>query len=151
MAIRFSRQWAMPNKKTFSIKPISELLAVEFPDGAEILDPFPLEYNEDATDFLNKWADESWNYGVFDPPYSPRQLKECYKGMGEYDTKASTWSKWKDLMAKKIKPNGKVISFGWNSNGLGKSRGFKIERIMIIAHGGNHNDTIVTVERKVYY
>lgn len=142
------REWAMPNKRTFKIKPIAELLDLEFRQGIEILDPFPFEYKEDATDMLNKIKDESFEYAVFDPPYSPRQLKECYKGKGEYDTKNSTWKNWKDLLIKKIKIGGKVISFGWNSGGMGINRGFKIKKILLVAHGGNHNDTIVVVETK---
>ena len=133
----------MPNKQTFTIKPIYKLIKEEI--GDEYIDPFPFNYNEDATDYLNRI--QPHNYSVFDPPYSPRQLKECYKGKGEYNTKSSTWSKWKDLLAEKtIK---KTISFGWNSGGLGKSRGFEITRILIIAHGGMHNDTICTVETKI--
>jgi len=137
------RVWAMPNKRTFSIKPIAELIRQEI--LGECVDPFPFEYNEDATDYLNRI--EPKKYGVFDPPYSPRQLKECYKGLGEYDTKSSTWSKWKDLMAEKV--THKCISFGWNSGGLGKSRGFEITRILLVPHGGMHNDTICTVEKRL--
>jgi hypothetical protein len=33
--------------------------------------------------------------------------------------------------------------------GLGKSRGFKMERLLLVPHGGDHNDTICTVEIKV--
>ena len=71
--------------------------------------------------------------------------------MGETltDTKASVWSKWKDEIARVIQPGGKCISFGWNTNGLGKGRGFEIQRILFVAHGGNHNDTICVVEKKV--
>lgn len=136
------RVWAMPNKKTFQIKPIKKLIEQEI--GERYIDPFPFEYFEDATSYLHRIT--PYRFGVFDPPYSPRQLKEVYKGKGEYDTKSSTWSKWKDLMAEKITE--KCISFGWNSGGLGKSRGFKITRILIVAHGGMHNDTICTVEER---
>jgi len=142
------RIWAMPNKRTFQIKPIAELLKQEIPRFAKVLDPFPFKYKEDATDMLNKIKDESYNYAVFDPPYSPRQLKECYKGKGEYDTKASTWSNWKDLISKKIRVGGKIISFGWSSQGMGKNRGFEIQKILLVPHGGQHNDTIVVVETK---
>lgn len=128
---------------------IKELLLQQFRQGIDVLDPFPFEYKKDATEFLNEIEDESYEYAVFDPPYSPRQLKECYKGVGEYDTKSSTWSNWKDLLAKKIKVGGKVISFGWNSGGLGINRGFKIKKILLVAHGGNHNDTICVVEEKL--
>ena len=41
-----------------------------------------------------------------------------------------------------------MISFGWNSIGFGKNRGFEIIEILLVAHGGTKNDTIVTVERK---
>ena len=148
MKITIDRIWAMPNKRTFQIKPIKALLENEIPKDTKVLDPFPFKYKEDATDMLNKIKDESFNCAVFDPPYSPRQLKECYKGQGEYDTKASTWSNWKDLISKKIKVGGKVISFGWTSQGMGKSRGFQIQRILLVPHGGQHNDTIVVVEAK---
>ena len=142
------RKWAMPNKRTFQIKPIKELLLQQFRTGIKILDPFPFEYKKDATELLNETKDESYEYAVFDPPYSPRQLKECYKGKGEYDTKSSTWSNWKNLLSKKIKVGGKIISFGWNSGGRGINRGFKIKKILLVAHGGNHNDTICVVEEK---
>lgn len=145
--MEINRIWAMPNKRTFSIKPIKELIAQEIPRNEKVLDPFPFDYKKDALDYLEEA--EPCLYGLFDPPYSPRQLKECYHGEGDYDTKASTWSKWKDALADKILPNGKVISFGWNSMGLGKSRGFKIEKILLIPHGGMHNDTICVVERKI--
>lgn len=38
---------------------------------------------------------------------------------------------------------------GWNSNGLGKGRGFELDELLIVAHGGSKNDTIVTVEEKI--
>lgn len=40
-----------------------------------------------------------------------------------------------------------MISFGWNSNGIGGDE-FEKVRILLVAHGGVHNDTICTVERK---
>ena len=41
------------------------------------------------------------------------------------------------------------ISFvGWYSGGIGKSNGFEQVKILLVAHGGNHNDTICTVEIK---
>ena len=147
--MKINRIWAMPNKKTFIIKPIKELLERVITKGFKILDPFPFEYKKDATDYLNEIEDRSFEFAVFDPPYSPRQLKECYKGKGEYDTKASTWSNWKDLISNKIKKNGIIISFGWSSQGMGINRGFEIIEILLVAHGGMHNDTICVVEKKL--
>ena len=47
-----------------------------------------------------------------------------------------------------LKVGGKVITFGWNSGGIGKTNGFEITRILMVPHGGWHNDTICTVEIK---
>jgi len=147
--MKITRQWAMPNKRTFIIKPIKELLDKWIDKEYKVLDPFPFNYTKDATEIMKGIGNGTYRYALFDPPYSPRQLKECYKGKGEYDTKCSTWSKWKDRIGEIVGMNGVVISFGWNSGGLGKNRGFEIQEILLVAHGGNHNDTICVVERKV--
>lgn len=51
---------------------------------------------------------------------------------------------WKNCKA----GGGIVITCGWNSGGIGKKYGFEIEEILLVAHGGWHNDTIVVVDRK---
>lgn len=146
--MKITRVWAMPNHKTFSIKPIKELLTRITND--EYVDPFPFPFERDALEYLKEFKDNSVDKLVFDPPYSPRQLKEMYGGAGlAYETKSSYWSKLKDEITRIVKDNGIVISFGWNSMGMGKNRGFRIEEILLVPHGGNHNDTIVTVEIKI--
>jgi len=149
--VEIIRTWAMPNKRTFDIKPIRKLIEMQSAFVSEWIDPFPYPYKKDALDYLSEFKDGSVEGVLFDPPYSPRQLKECYDdlGMSLTDTKSSVWSKWKDEIARVIQPGGKCISFGWYSGGLGKNRGFEIQRILLVAHGGNHNDTICVVERKI--
>lgn len=44
---------------------------------------------------------------------------------------------------------GYAITFAWNSNGIGKKYGFELQEILLVAHGSQHNDTIVTVEKKI--
>jgi len=160
----------MPNRKTFSIKPIKELLLEELPRDGPIVDPFAggsrfasitndldpqynTDYNLDALEFLKTFEGWSVDCVLFDPPYSPRQLSECYKKLGRSvnfeTTQASFWSNIKNEVARITAPLGKVISFGWNSQGMGKNRGFKIKRILLVPHGGQHNDTICTVEIKI--
>ncbi len=146
--MKIERIWAMPNHKTFSIKPIKELLLDEF--VGEYVDPFPFPYKTDALEYLKTFKDNSVEQLAFDSPYSPRQLKEMYQSAGmSYDTKSTYWSNIKKEIARIMKKDGKVISFGWNSMGIGKNRGFKIDRILLVPHGGNHNDTICTVETKL--
>jgi len=86
--MKINRIWSMPNHRTFSIKPIRELLDRVF--GEEYVDPFPYPFKEDALDFLKRIDNDSVTKLAFDPPYSPRQLKEMYGGIGlAYNTKAS--------------------------------------------------------------
>ena len=107
----------------------------------------------DALDFLKQMKTNSADVVLYDPPYSLRQVKECYEGVGitvtAEHTKASWRAKHLDEIARIVKPNGLCLSFGWNTNGVGKKRGFEIIEILIVAHGGSKNDTLCTVERKV--
>lgn len=161
------RTWAMPNKNTFSIKPINSLI-LKYLKGISI-DPFAnsnklatitndldftfdTDYHVDALKFLKIFNNKDVDTVLFDPPYSPRQVSECYKSLNMtvnmQTTQASFWSNMKKEIARIIRPQGIVITCGWNSGGIGKSLGFKQIEILLVAHGGWHNDTIVTVERK---
>lgn len=167
--IDIQRQWAMPNKNTFDIKPVKELIQLELTDGVWI-DPFANQnklatitndlnptydtnYHMDALDFLKTFQNESVDGVLYDPPYSPRQVTECYQGVGmnvtSETTRASFWGNQKKEISRIVKPGGKVITFGWNSGGIGRKYGFEITRILLVPHGGWHNDTICTVEVKV--
>jgi hypothetical protein len=44
---------------------------------------------------------------------------------------------------------GTVVACGWNSGGIGKKYGFQLLEVLLVPHGGQHNDTIVTVETKI--
>ena len=165
--MQFSRQWAMPNKNTFSIKPISELIK-RYLQGTSV-DPFAnsnrlatitndidpqygCEYQLDALEFLAQIQTATIDTVLFDPPYSPRQVAECYKALGRsvnmQTTQASFWSKLKREVSRITKEGGKSITCGWNSGGIGAKYGFTMIEILMVPHGGWHNDTIVTVERK---
>jgi len=172
-----NRVWSMPNKWTFRIQPIKELIGrYVHDDGRRWIDPFAgdsaiAEFRNDikadghgskrdAIEFL-KYLTETDNGvlqtfrghyegALLDPPYSFRQLFKTYKSGGDkLKGKLVPMTEINNLIAPLIKPNGYCISFGWNSNGLGMKRGFEIVEILVIAHGGHHNDTIVTVEKKV--
>lgn len=165
--MQINRVWAMPNKWTFTIKPIAQLLKEEITQGVWC-DPFcgknspaqikndinpeieEAQYHMDAIDFLKSQKDSSFDGVLLDPPYSNRQVSEHYKSVGMKVTgwhTSSGWSKTiKDEVSRILKPNGKVICFGWNSMGLGLKRGFTMTRILLVPHGGAKNDTIVTVE-----
>ena len=159
----------MPSSHTFSIKPIAELIQRYIKPNQTIVDPFansntfatitndldpamPTEFHMDATDFLKTLGDKSADMVLYDPPYSPRQVSECYKRLGMVvdmqTTQSSYWSTQKREISRIVKRGGVVITFGWNSGGIGISNGFQIVEILLVAHGGWHNDTICTVEIK---
>jgi tRNA1(Val) A37 N6-methylase TrmN6 len=172
--MKIKRAWAMPNKHTFDIKPIEELIW-EYVEGIRlsqgvVIDPFAnkntmatitndldtqynTHYNMDALDFLKTFDNKSVDMVLYDPPYSPRQVSECYKKLdmtvNMQTTQSSYWGNQKKEIARIIKDGGYVITCGWNSGGIGKTKGFEIVEILLVAHGGWHNDTIVIVERKV--
>ncbi len=167
--IKMNRVWAMPSRWTFSIKPIKELLNKYITSGDNWIDPFagkyspaeftndlnpnsPAKYHLEAIDFLKQLKGDDYEGGLYDPPYSLRQIIECYEGIGhKVDKKWATtkfYSEAKTYLSDKIKIGGIVISFGWNSIGMGKKRGFEIIEILLVSHGRLHNDTICVVEKK---
>lgn len=162
-----TRVWAMPSPHTFSIPPISTLLDRWLADRTAIVDPFcgnstraPLWCNDlrngglDTEVFCHMIAPMMrGDAGLFDPPYSPRQIAEVYKAVGLKVGMAETqnaklYKRVKDAMDALLDPGAIVICCGWNSAGFGVSRGYDLLEILLVAHGGAHNDTIVTVERK---
>ena len=106
----------MPNKWTFQIPPIRDLVARYVGDGKGWIDPFagmssPAEFTNDL---------------------NPAMPAQCHLDALNF-----------------IIPGGIAISCGWNSIGMGKTHGFEIIEILLVCHGRAHNDTIVTVERKI--
>lgn len=164
------RVWSMPSHNTFRIKPIMELINRHIGDGIW-LDPFSnnspfaskcltndlnpdivADYHMEALDFLKRFEDESVDGVLFDPPYSPRQISECYKQVGmevhTKDTQSSFYGDRKKEVARVLKNGGKALCCGWNSGGIGKTLGMELVEMLVVPHGGAHNDTICTVEVK---
>jgi len=165
-----NRVWEMPNKYTFKMNCVRELLLRYTTDGKGWCDPFCgvysiAEFKNDIDElkladshldglvFLKCISDNSHMGCTFDPPYSTEQCLRKYKQKKDYHggtaTRAEYWAACKDEIARIIKLNGIVISFGWDTCGIGKKRGFEIIEVLDICHGACHNDTLVTVERKL--
>lgn len=166
--MKINRVFARASHKTFTIKPIKELLE-RYKVGNGWIDPYAGNSNLaeftndlnpnttaqdhlDALDFVNKYKNLTFNGALFDPPYSYRQVKDHYEMVGHKPTSKDTsynfYGRVIRPLSKTIKTGGYAISFGWNSNGFGKVNGFEIIEVLLVAHGLHHNDTIVTVEQK---
>jgi hypothetical protein len=161
-----TRVWAMPNKWTFKIPPIMELIHKYAKDGKGWADPFaghsefaerrndlnpmtPHPSHLEASEFMSLIT-EPLDGVIFDPPYSLTQVSRSYEEMG-YKFKGKEdptggFTKVRNEISRAVRPGGHVISFGWNTVGMGKKRGFEIVEILIVSHGGNRNDTLCTVE-----
>jgi len=166
-----SRAWAMPSMHTFQIDPIAQLIKKYVGCGKGWVDPFagetspaewtndlnpnkPAKFHKHAIQFAEE-LDGEYEGALYDPPYSVRQLKECYEGIGQAmsqeDTQGAVYTRVKDALSRKVRMGGLVICCGWNTIGFGKKRGFQLLEILIVCHGRLHNDTLVTVERKVHH
>ena len=163
----------MPSENTFSVKPIGDFVRRYLDKSVLSIDPFArnyslatvtndidksttAQYHLDAEEFLKtiRCEGKSGDMVILDPPYSPRQISECYKSIGMNVTMKDTQSavlykRVRDAVLPVLSDDGIVLSFGWNTVGMGKKRGFEIIEIMLCCHGGAHNDTICMAERRI--
>jgi hypothetical protein len=169
--MKFSRTWAMPSHDTFSVAPIGDFVKRYLQQSSVSVDPFArnktwatytndlnpetiAQYHLDAEEFLKQMASDQVKADlvIFDPPYSPRQISECYKSIGmevgmKETQSALLYQRVRNAIVPLLCENAIVLSFGWNTVGMGKKRGFEIEEIMLCCHGGAHNDTICMAEK----
>lgn len=115
---------------------------------------FDTNYHMDALAFLSQIESESVDLVLYDPPYSISQAAEMYKSYGKEKLEINVanmkyWANCKNEIARILKSGGRVICCGWNTNGLGKNRGFEMTYILDVVHGGSKNDTLVTLEYKL--
>jgi len=174
-AATFSREWAMPSHDTFSIFPIGAFVQRYLKGSKRSVDPFArnnrhatftndinpntaAEHHMDAVAFLEHLSsqghDGTIDLAILDPPYSPRQITECYKEIGVKvsmtDTQSAVlYQKVRHALFPLLTPTATVLSFGWNSVGMGSGMGFEPLEYLLVAHGGAHNDTICVAERRV--
>lgn len=168
--LKITKEWAMPNGNTFTIKPIKQIVEREVNKGGVIVDPFAnnckygtitndldtscdTDYHMDALAFLKTLPDNSADLVLYDPPYSITQAAQLYHSFGKDKLEVSVanmkyWAECKNNIARILRIGGRCLCFGWNTNGIGKNRGFEMTEILIVAHGGSKNDTLCTVEYK---
>lgn len=158
----------MPNPNTFSILPIQRFVKRWLYGRTRIVDPFARDskyatitndistktsatYHMRATDFIDEMVKngERFDAILFDPPYSPRQISECYQSEGlkvtQTDTQLSAMTKNCRKKFTELAVDGCVcLTFGWQTVSIGE--GWKMEEILLVPHGGAHNDTICTAQ-----
>lgn len=170
--MKFERVYAKASPWTFSIPPIKALVDRYVGDGVGWVDPFagynsPAEFTNDMHPNRNaRWhmeaeefcrmiaAGRQFNGVLFDPPYSLYQISKHYAELGSkatpLDTSDRFYNRVMDAIYTAVKPGGYVLSFGWNSNGFGKHRGFEPVELLIVRHGGHRYDTLCNVEQREF-
>ena len=155
--------WAMPSRWTFRVRPIREFV-YRYAIGVGV-DPFSgnstiaTHRNDlgrggiDAAEWCWQLVERGVvaDYVLFDPPYSPRQIAECYKGIGRDVTTKDTqsavlYAAVREPLWRLLRPGGVALSFGWSSAGFGKDA--EDVEMLLVRHGGAHNDTICIAQRK---
>ena len=173
-SVKFSRTRSIPSAETFSIPPITAFVKSYLRLSKNSADPFArnkrwatwtndlnpntaAEYHMEARDFLQMLKDrqEVLDLVLFDPPYSRRQVKEVYESVGlkftNHDSQyySSNWREERAIINDILGVGGVVLSFGWNTSGMGSFSNFAAEEILIVCHGGSRYDTLCIAERKV--
>lgn len=168
-----SRAWDDPSSDTFDVPSIAGFVRKYLLKSKISIDPFArnkrwatytndlnpetaAEYHLDAEVFLRDLAIKGVKADlvIFDPPYSPRQIAECYANIGKTVTMEDTqncvlYSRVRSAIPDVLSDDAIVLSFGWNSNGMGRKHRMEIIEILLVAHGAAHNDTICVAERKL--
>ena len=137
--LRYLKPWQLV------IDPFARNCTLAYPFTNDINPNTKAVYNMDALDFIERFDRDSFALGIMDPPFSATQDKEIYGGNNLYtDPK-----KIRDIelaLGNRIKCNGYVIKFGYNSNFT--HRGFELYEVMLVRYGGSINDMIVSVHKK---
>jgi hypothetical protein len=161
--MNISRIWNMPNTNTFDIPGIGNFVQRYLRLSNISADPFArnnqwctytndlnpetrAQSHIDAVDFLEQLKSTHVypDLIILDPPYSMHQVVKSYSGYG--NKRVNSLTPIYNLCTEIVPVNGVVLSFGFNSNGIARP-GFEIEEILLVAHGGHHNDTICMSER----
>jgi len=95
----------------------------------------------DALDFVDGYTGTKFDTVILDPPYSYRKSMEMYNG--NYTSK---FKRLADELSKIMNLYHKIISFGYHSTFMGKTRGYVLEKLCVFAHGGAQHCTIGIVE-----
>ncbi len=55
----------------------------------------------------------------------------------------------KNALSSVLTDDARVITWGYSSVGMSKSRGYKLTEVLLVCNSGDHSDIIVTVEDRI--
>jgi hypothetical protein len=106
----------------------------------------PAQYHMPADEFCKMAIEKGMKFDtvILDPPYNLRKSREKYNG--RY---FGSFTVIKRMIPDILNPNGRVITLGYDTTGIGCKRGLVKIAVCVVNHKGDHNDTICLVEKKV--
>lgn len=97
----------------------------------------------DVTEIADHFVTGEFDVVVFDPPFDDHQAEDKYDGL-RADSVLEAFQQFQKL----VRPNGHVITFGWNSWGMTSIDAFDREETVLLQRGPCLRDVIVTVDRR---
>jgi hypothetical protein len=106
----------------------------------------PADYYMEAFEFVNFAKEQGMKFDtiVLDPPYNLRKSREKYGG--RY---IGSFTKIKNALLPLMNDGCIVISYGYDTVGMSKCRGFEKIGVCVVCHNGDHNDTLCLVEQLI--
>jgi len=165
--MKFTRARENLTAWTFDIPSVGQLLGRYVNGGKGWADPFAAnsrfaewrndlnpkshaKYHMEAEEFIRTVLPDDLNGIIFDPPYSKRQISECYAGIGlkatQEDTSELFYNRVKRAFEGKVRPGGYCISMGYSTRGV---YGWEdVEMLDVVANNDGAYDILVLVQRK---
>ena len=100
----------------------------------------PADFYGDAFEFVST-TEMRFDTIILDPPWSIRKSREKYGGRV-----VGSFTKIKNVLRRILNKGGKVITIGYSSTGMSKSRGFEKIALAIVCHNGDHDDSFAITE-----
>lgn len=101
------------------------------------------DLHADVITISEHFEELSFDVVVFDPPFDDNQADDKYDGL-RVDSVLDAFQEFQTL----VRPDGRVITFGWNSWGMKSIGAFTREETVLLQRGPCLRDVIVTVDRR---
>jgi hypothetical protein len=101
------------------------------------------DLHADVSELADHFSRQSFDTIVFDPPYDDLQAADKYDSL-RADSVLEAFEEFAEL----VRPNGTVITFGWNSWGMRSVSSFDREETVLFQRGPVKRDVIATVDRR---
>jgi hypothetical protein len=134
--------------ESFCEQPVLNLFAGRTPLSipefrVDIEETMPADVHADSYEFICNTR-RKFKTVILDPPYNIRKAREKYEGRW-----IGRFTKIKNKLNRVLLPDAVVITLGYDTVGMSKSRGFEKIAVCVVCHNGDHNDTLTLVEKKL--